>query len=356
MTTLMRPTRRGLLKTAAIGAVGLAAPAILPRGALAQTKRITIADVGGAPAAAIKTAFCDPFQQETGIEVVNVAHDADPVSQFKMLVDTKTFLWDACMVTPDHVARLHEAGDYIETLGFAPESVDGMIPGTLTADWAGFSVYGIIMAYRNDKFGENGPKTWADFWDVEKYPGRRGLYRGASGMLELALLADGVAPQDLYPIDMDRAFAKLDQIKEHVSVWWASGAQNTQILQNGEVDMSDSWAGRTFAAIDAGAPVTPVWNGLYNVDGWSVVKGTPHLEEVREFCRFCLRPDRQGHYSSIVANGPTNNGAFEHMDPARAHRMPTFPDNIKNLTMLNSEWWTANNDKVVERMEEWLLL
>lgn len=352
MKTTPRTSRRTLLKTAA---AGLAAPAILPHSALGQATRITVADVGGAPGEAIKTAFCEPFQEEFGIEVVNVVHDPDPVTQFKLVVDTESYIWDACMVTPDHVARLAEAGDYMDPVELG-DSANGLIEGMATDDWAGFSVFGIVMAWRTDVYGENGPKTWAEFFDTDAFPGRRGLYRGGGGMIELALLADGVAPADLYPLDLDRAFAKLDTIKDDVAVWWASGAQNTQILQSGEIDLTDTWAGRAYAAIDSGAPVEVTWNGLYSVDGWSICRGTPHLEEVREFIRFCMRPDRQGHYSSMVANGPTHEQAFDFMDEARAHTMPTYPDNIANLRMLDSEWWTANSDKVSQRMQEWLLL
>lgn len=351
MKSPANPTRRTLLKA---GVASLAAPAILPRSALAQATQITIADVGGAPGAAIKAAFCDPFKEETGIEVVNVAHDPDPVTQFKLVVDTKSYIWDACMVTPDHVARLESAGDYLAPLDLG-DAADGLLDGMATDVWAGFSVFGIVMAWRSDVY-ETGPKTWAEFFDVEAFPGRRGLYRGGGGMIELALLADGVAPADLYPLDLDRAFAKLDTIKDSVAVWWSSGAQNTQILQSGEVDMTDTWAGRAYAAIDSGAPVEVTWNGLYSVDGWSIPKGTPHLEETQEFIRFCMRPDRQGAYSSMVANGPSHSKAFDYMDEARAHTMPTYPDNIANMRMLDSAWWSANNDEVTQRLQEWLLL
>jgi putative spermidine/putrescine transport system substrate-binding protein len=175
-------------------------------------------------------------------------------------------------------------------------------------------------------------------------------------VLEAALLADGVAPKDLYPLDVDRAFAVLDKVRSQVAVWWTSGAQNTQILQSGEIDMSDTWSARAFAAIDSGAPVNIVWNGLYSIDGWSIPLGTPKLKQAREFVRFCMHPERQAAYSSIVANGPSNLKAYNFIKPERAKLLPTLPENLKELTQRDFAWWGKNYGPIFERFQEWLLM
>ena len=192
--------------------------------------------------AAIRKAFYDPFEKETGIKVVGVVHEADPTVQFKLLVETKSYIWDLCMVTPAHVGLLKKGKNYIEPLNITEEEGKDLLPGMLTPDWLAFSVYSVIRAYRTDKFGSNVPETWADFWNVEKFPGRRGLYRGLGGMIEGALMADGVPQKDLYPLDVDRALKSLTKIKKSINVWWTSGAQNTQLLQNGEIDLIDTGA------------------------------------------------------------------------------------------------------------------
>lgn len=354
MSKLIKPSRRTILKTSAAGIVGLAAPAIVSRAALGQVKQITVADVGGAPGQAIKAAFCDPFFEETGIEVVNVAHEPDPVTQFKLLVDTETYVWEACMVTPSHVERLKEGKNYLAPLGIDDPDGD-LVDGMLTEDWLGFSVYGTILAYNTETFPD-GPTSWADYLNVEKFPGRRGAYRGTAGMLDCVLLGDGVPPAELYPLDVDRAFAALERIKSDIAVWWTSGAQNTQLLQNGELDMSDSWTARAYAATTAGAPVKTVWDGLYNTDGWSVPAGSPHMDEVREFIKFCARADRQAQYVTMVANGPTNKHSFDLLPPERAQVLPTYPANLEGLTAFDSAWWTKNRQAVQQRLEEFLLL
>lgn len=355
MSNSEKITRRRVLKGAGLTAVGLSMPAIWTSSRAFAADQITIADVGGAPGAAIKQAFYDPFEKETGIHVVGVAHEADPQSQFKLVVDTGSYIWDACMVTPSHVAYLSKPKDYLEPLGVSAEDGKDFVPGTLTPVWLGFSVYGMIMAYRTDKFGDKGPKTWADFFDVGKFPGRRGLYKGYQGVIEMALLADGVPADKLYPLDLDRAFKMLDKVKSSVAVWWTSGAQNTQILQSGEVDLSDTWSARAFAAADGGAPVKIVWDGLYSTDGWSIPKGTPRADLARKFIRFCMKPEQQGAYCSIVANGPTNLKAYDFIKPERAKFLPTYPANLKSLSPFGEIYWAENNGPIEERFQNWLL-
>jgi putative spermidine/putrescine transport system substrate-binding protein len=355
MATSKMITRRKLLKSTGAAATGAVLPAAWIKRAGAA-EQITVADVGGAPAQALRKAFYDPFEKETGIRVIDVAHESDPVTQFKLVVDANSKIWDVCMVTPDDVLRLTADKDYLEPLDIAADKNDNLVPGSLMPNWFGFSVYGIVMAYRTDSYKGETPKGWADFWDTAKFPGRRGLYRNPKGVLESALLADGVAPKDLYPLDIDRAFAMLDKIRSQVAVWWTSGAQNTQLLQNGEVDMSDTWSARAFAAIDSGAPVSIVWKGLYSIDGWSIPLGTPKLKQAREFVRFCMHPERQAAYSSIVANGPSNLKAYDFIRPERAKMLPTLPENLKDLTQRDFAYWGKNYAAISDRFQEWLLM
>jgi putative spermidine/putrescine transport system substrate-binding protein len=354
MSDAKKISRRNVLKGAGVTAAAIAAPSIWTGNRAFGAETITVADVGGAVAPAIKAAFYDPFEKETGIKVVGVVHDSDPVTQFKLLVDAKTFIWDVCMVTPDHVARLSKPKNYLADLNIPQSEAKDILPGMLTNQWLGFSVFGIVMAYRTDKFA-TAPTSWADYWDTKKFPGRRGLYKSGWGVLEMALLADGVAPKDLYPLDVDRAFKKLDAIRNDVNVWWSAGAQNTQTLQNGEVDISDTWSARGYAAIAAGAPLNILWQGLYSVDGWSIPAGTPKLDLARKFVEFCMRPQQQAIYSGIVANGPTNKRAFDFISPERAKVLPSSPDNLKGLSEMDAVWWGEHYDAVTERFQEWML-
>jgi putative spermidine/putrescine transport system substrate-binding protein len=345
-----RTSRRSVL----LGATGLAAPFIFTMERAFAADELAASNVGGAPGAAVKAAFCEPFERETGIRVNLVSQEADPSQQFRMIVDTRRFIWDLSTVTSAELLTLTAPRLYCEPLNLQP--LPGIVDGMLTPYWLGFSVFATIMAYRSDKFGENGPRNWTDFWDVQKFPGRRGLYRNFTGVIEAALMADGVAAKDLYPMDLDRAFRKLEQIKPHINVWWTSGAQNTQILQNGEVDMCDTWGARATAAIQSGAPVRMVWSqGLYSADGWAIPKGTPRADLARRFVAFCMKPERQAAYSTQVANGPTNEEAFNFIPADRAALLPTSPNNIRGLARTNPEWWAQNRRTVQQRFQDFLL-
>jgi len=347
-------SRRTLIKSAAIST---AAPFIWTSERAFAADTITVADVGGAPGAAVKKAFYEPFEKETGIRIVGVAHEPDPTTQFKLIVDTKNFIWDVCSVTPIDLAHLTHPKGYVDALHIDPKEYPTVVPGMITPVWAGFSIWTTMLGYRADKFPNGaGPQSWVDFWDVKKFPGRRGLYKNALGALDVAVLAAGVPASKLYPLDVDLGFKMLDQIKPHINVWWTSGAHNTQILQSGEVAMTPVWSGRAFAAIDGGAPVKVVWNdGLYSSDGWCIPKGTPRGDLARKFIRFCMNPDLQAIFSNNIANAPSNTKAFQYINPDRAERLATAPQNIRHVHPRDDFWWAENRAKLQERFENWLL-
>jgi putative spermidine/putrescine transport system substrate-binding protein len=348
-------TRRSFLKTASAAGAALALPAIWTQSA-AATSQLTIADYGGVTTVAHRQAFYDPFEKETGIRIISVAHGSDPVTQFKLAVDSGSFIWDVCVCTPDHTERLVVGNkNYMAPLGIAQSDAKNILPNMLTDNWFGYSVYAVLMAYRTDKFPKGGPASWKDFWDLQQFPGRRGLYRAPIGLFENALLADGVSPHDLYPLDIDRALKSLDKIRSAVSVWWANGAQNTQMLQNGEVDMADTWNSRAMAAIKGGAPLKMVWEGTYNADGWTILNGTTKLKQAQQFVRFCMDPKRQAVYSSMTSNGPSNSEAYKYLSKEQGAQLPTYPKNLERLARRDTVWWGKNFDPASARFQEWLL-
>ncbi|WP_040502073.1 ABC transporter substrate-binding protein [Herbaspirillum sp. YR522] len=347
-------SRREFIKTVAATGAAAAAPMLwIPRACAAEA--LTVADNGGSLGPAMRKAFYDPFEKETGIRVINVAHESDPTTQFKLVVDSGSGIWDVAMVTPDNVLRLTSGKNYLAPLDVAPGDDRNILPGMLTPNWFGFSVYGVVMAYRTDRFPKGGPASWRDFWDTGRFPGRRGMYRAPIGTLEMALLADGVSAQDMYPLDIDRALRSLDKIRKSVAVWWSNGAQNTQLIQSGEVDLCDTWNSRAMAAIAAGAPARIVWQGTYNADGWSIVAGTKKLKQAQQFVRFCMRADRLAEYGSLTGNGPTNTESLKLIEKSRAELLTTYPKNFEGLRRRDNAWWGKNYDKANERFQEWLL-
>ena len=346
------PTRRGLMKGGVGGAVLLASPALIGRASAAT--QITVADPGGPFGPAFRKAFYDPFEKATGNKVVNVAREAEPTAQFKAMVDTKSYIWDVCTLTLSARDILAKQG-LLDPIGFAHADAPKLMPEAISPEWMGTDVYSSVLAYRSDRVKAE-PRSWSDFFDVEKFPGRRSLRKNPIDTLEQALLAEGVPLAKLYPLDVDRAFKKLDAIKKHIAVWWTGGAQTTQLLQSGEVDMITGWNARLQAAIDGGTPAKIVWNqGLYSIEGWAVPKGCPRADAARAFIRFCADPQRQAMFTEGLAYGPTNLDAYKTIDPKRAAILPTSPDNLKQMAIADETWWSANRSAVTERFNAWLL-
>lgn len=353
MITNSKIDRRSLLKlTGGVAASGLLAPAIIGRAAAAT--QITVADPGGPFGPAWRKAFYDPFEKATGNRVVNVAREAEPTAQFKAMVDTKAYTWDVCTLTlsaRDILAKQN----LLEPIGFTHADVPKLMPEAISPLWMGTDVYSTVFAYRTDRV-KNAPASWADFFNVEKFPGRRSLRKNPIDTLEQALLADGVPLDKLYPLDVERAFKVLDKIKQHIAVWWTGGAQSTQLLQSGEVDIISGWNARFQAAIDGGTQAKIVWNqGLYSIEGWGIPKGCPRADVARQFVKFCADPAQQALFTDILAYGPTNLDAYKTIPAARAAALPTSPENLKQMAIANETWWSANRSAVTEKFNSWLL-
>ncbi|ALE54412.1 ABC transporter substrate-binding protein [Paraburkholderia sp. RL17-368-BIF-A] len=352
MTQDFNAARRRILH----GAGALAVASALPLAARAQAKQIVVSDPGGPYTTAYREAFYDPFEKATGIKVVSVARESQPVAQFAAMVQTKNYVWDVTTLTLSADIPYLEAQGLLEPIGLKASDYPELMPEAITPNWLGVDVYSTVLAYRADKFKDGGPKSWADFWDVKKFPGRRCLRRSPLDTLEQALLADGVPLDKLYPLDVDRAFKSLDRIKPHVNIWWTSGAQAMQAIQSGDVDMISTWNGRAQAAKDAGAPVTIVWNqGLYSIEGWGIPKGTPRADAAKQFVRFCADAKRQALLTRTLAYGPTNKKAFETISKERATLLPTAPDNLRDMRLPSPQWWEANRQKVTERFNSWII-
>lgn len=355
MTTHSFPvSRRALLRVAGGLTSSIALPGLV-RPALADDTTLTVADPGGPYGPAYRKAFYDPFEKTTGIRIVNVARQAEPVAQFKAMVETKAYTWDVCTLTLTARNRL-EKQNLLDPIDLSPGDAPGIMAQGLSPTWLGIDVYSTIQAYRTDHFKDKAPSSWIDFWNVEGFPGRRSLSNDASDTLEQALLADGVPLDKLYPLDVDRAFRSLDRIKPHVTVWWKSGAQSSQLIQSGEVDLIALWNARAQAVIDSGAPVRIVWNqGLYSIEGWGIPKGGPRAEAARRFVKFCVDPARQAIFTQTLSYGPTNLDAYRDIPPARAAALPTAPENLKLMTIAREDWWTANEAAMSERFNSWIL-
>lgn len=354
----MSDTRKSAIsrRTLLIGASAVAAPSIWTS-ARAQTKRLIVRTPGGPTAEAMKKAYYEPFQAATGIEIVPATSNNEPVSQIKAIVESKSKTWDmAASLSRAAIRQLLKDGDFLLKHGLDNEAVVKEIPASFRNEYAiGHGVYATPLTYRKDKFKEP-PKNWKDFFDVKTFPGRRAMRKNPVDTLEIALFADGVAPKDLYPLDVDRAFKSLDRIKPHVAHWWTSPVQAIQLITNGEVDMVPVWSNFPTAAAEQGAPLALAWqNNIWGTDMFTILKGTDNFETCRQFILFCLQGERQAAVGRQVAIAPTNPNAFKFISPERATVLATNPPYQATGIEINDEFWAANRDAIADRFNKWLL-
>lgn len=352
----MKPTkqkgafsRRAILK----GSVAvLTMPAIAGRAYSAET--LIVRDTGGLFQTAVNEAFYKPFTKETGIEIVGASAAPDPAAAVKAMVETKSYTWDVIQARSALTEQLGAAG-LLEEIDWSGPDMQDLIPKAKWKYCMGLEVFSTVMGYREDQV-KAAPRTWADFWNVEKFPGRRAIQKYPTDVLEFALMADGVAPDKLYPLDLTRAFKSLDKIRKHVNVWYTNAAQATQLLQSGEVDMISTWNARVQAAIDDGKPVKIEWNqGIYAVEGWGIPKGNPKKASAQKFVQYCANPKHQAEFAKIIAYGPTNPKAFEFISDERAKMLPTYPENLAKMIYPDDAYWIANQAKIREQFNAWLL-
>jgi putative spermidine/putrescine transport system substrate-binding protein len=187
------------------------------------------------------------------------------------------------------------------------------------------------------------PNSWADFWDMTKFPGPRTMPAGSGGLtpdLEAATLATGVPLDKICPIDIDKAYASLAKIKPAVVKWWEAGAIPAQMLSDNEVAMAVAWNGRIAAIQEQGAPVAIGWRqGGLRTDAWAVPKGAPNRENAMKFTAFITLPIPQARLSMSIPYGFVNNKAADYITQERLAVLPTAPEIRDELYAYNAEWW-----------------
>ena len=357
--------RRRVLKSAGVGAAALAFPTILiPRRAGAVTK-LTARDPGGPYVKAYAAAYYEPFNKKFAgkIEVTGVIGKHEPTSLIKAMVETKTYTWDVALLSEAAHNLLREI-DYLEKLENQSNPDVQEIPDRFKTEYLqGVDVYATVLAYRNDIYPSKArppDQGWKDLWDIGGIPGERAIRKHPFDTIEQALIADGVAPGEEYnwlrEHGYDRAFSSLDKIKSNINIWWTGGAQTSQLLSTGEVDICPTWNGRAQAAIDGGAPVTISWNeGIFNFEGWSILKGTPRLEEAREFVTFCANAKTQALQSPHISYGPVNPNAYDYIDEDRAKVLSTNPAFLPLMHKADNVFWGKEKDKASELFNTWLI-
>jgi putative spermidine/putrescine transport system substrate-binding protein len=356
--------RRRLL----LGAAGLAAAAVpalagcgsgTSRSSAASggsgSKTLVVRNSGGAYGDANQKALYEPFTKETGIEVkvVNpnyaamLAQIQQGRPQFDLIdnsmMDFLKFQRDNATQQLDH--------DRLKNLKNA-----GIAQNLVTPYAIGKNYWGSVLAYRTDAFGGAAPQSWADVWNIKTFAGPRALQGPDADRaeLEFALLADGVPIDKLYPLDVDRAFKVLDQIKGSVKKWWDTGALPGVLLGRKEVVLSSVWHGRLDALIKQGNPLAYQFSGARRQsNGWAIPKGAANVDAAYQLIDYSLRPEVQAQFAAIYPMGPVVPAAISKLSDDVRKNLLSAPENLELGFDLDVAWWLENEDAVTKRWQEW---
>ena len=349
-------TRLGLygLLTASVALAGTTAAGT------AVGEELSIASWGGAYQTSQREAYFKPYAKEANVTILEDEWSGE-LSQIRVQVETGNYKWAVVDVEADHVIAGCDEG-ILETIDYSLlGGKEAFVEGSAHDCGVGTISWATVYAYDADVWPEgNRPTTMADFFDLEKFPGKRGLYKSPKVNLEFALIADGVPASEVNsvlaaPGGIDRAFAKLETIKDQV-VWWSAGAQAPQLLADKEVVMTTAWNGRIYDAVkNEGKNFVIVWDGQgIDYDWWVIPKNHPQKDAAMKFIAFASRPDVMANQSKYISYGPTIKSVIPMVDPAVLPHLPTAPENIKNAFSIDGQWWGDHREELTERFNAWL--
>ncbi|MEQ8651338.1 MAG: ABC transporter substrate-binding protein [Kiloniellales bacterium] len=319
-------------------------------GAATADDSITVASWGGSFQEAERKAFFEPAAKTLGITIKE--DTTNGLQDVRAQVQSGSPTWDVTELGSNSCVQLKEEG-MLEPLDYSVIDTDGIPANLVNSHWIGIIFYSTVLGYSTEAYKE-APKSWADFFDTEKFPGARSMYRKPYNVLEIALMADGVPRDKVYPIDVDRAFKKLETIKDDVAVWWKSGAQSAQLVKDGEVEMIAVWNGRIGNAIKDGAQAAMAWDGaVLDFDCLVVPKGAPNKELAMKAINEFLNPVNQANLPKYINYGPVNLKAFDTglIDKDIAEGLPSSPSKVAQSLIFNPTWWNGKYDELQERFD-----
>jgi len=333
--------------------IALAAAVCLP--ALAQSQ-LTVVNFGGANGAAQKKAYFEAFEKSGAGKILPVEYNGEQ-AKIKAMVEAKKVTWDVVEVESPDVNRGCDEGLFEKIDWSKVGNKADFQPAAVHECGVGTFIWSTVMAYNADKL-KTAPVTWADFWDTKKFPGKRGMRKGARYNLEFALMADGVKTADVYKVlatkeGADRAFKKMTELKSNVQ-FWEAGAQPPQFLVAGDVVMTTAYNGRIDAAQREGKNLAITWTGgIYDLDYWVMPKGGANKDLAMKFISMASSPDAQAEYARSISYGPTNNKALAKLDPKVLALLPTSPANSKDALQFNIHFWADQGEALEKRFAAW---
>jgi putative spermidine/putrescine transport system substrate-binding protein len=314
---------------------------------------------GGAVEEFTTSEIDDPFTAETGIKINRVPGPS--TSALIADIESGANVFDAFAIAASELTGLAEKGWLapIDYQYWDPADRAGFAPVPASEYGVPSIIFATVVAYDPNVFTGETPANWADMWDTTKFPGGRSIYPGSWGEFgpfpECALLADGIAPEDLYPCDLDRAFASMDRIKSSVTKYSESGIEPVQLIADGNASVVGVYNGRVQGRIDEGGVVAYTWDqALVTYDVYVVPAEAKNKENAFKYLAWRARPENQAKMAEFASYSPTNSRALELVKPDRAILLPTAPENGPKTILRDADWWAENGTEVITRWEEWI--
>ncbi|MDH0873167.1 ABC transporter substrate-binding protein [Agrobacterium pusense] len=318
---------------------------------------LSVMSFGGAYQEAQRKAVFESYTAKTGRPVSEQEYGGE-IAKIKAMVDSGNTTLDVIDVDAPTLLQGCDEGIFQQIPWEKIGPRNEWIEGASSDCGVGSIVYSTVLSFDSAKL-TTPPTRLADLFDLKAFPGKRGLWKNPATNLEFALLADGVAPADIYktlgtPEGVDRAFAKLDTIKSQI-VWWEAGAQAPQLLASGEVVMTTAWNGRIFNANKEGRKFAIVWdNQILDTNFWVIPKGARDVEASADFIHFAVQPKILAATTKYIPYGPVRSSATSEVAPENAKDLPTSPQNLKAYLTLDNAFWADHGDEIRKRFTTWL--
>lgn len=344
--------RRSVI-VASLATMVLGASACPGAGSNGDPVTLTVVSWGGAYQEAMTKAWFDPYV-EANPHVTLVQDEPTDYAKLQAMVEAGNVTWD--MVDIENDFGLERSKHLLEPIDCTKVPCDELQPERYQT--TGYRVpvilWGLVLAYRTDAWKGKVPQGWEDLFDLEEFPGKRTIRRSGpgSGILEGALIADGADPAALYPLDVERALAKLETIEDEI-IWWEVGQQCAQLLADNEAVMGVCYNGRVFDIQQEGHPVDIQWNGaLIQADYLVVPKGSPNVDAAMDLIAYITSAEHNGRIADYISYAPANTNAADKVNP---DMQPYLPSTYGDVTIARDDTWLDENfAAVAERFLEWL--
>lgn len=331
---------------------GVATAAVMAGDAEAAANEIVMWNWGGDAVKCHTDAFGAPFSKDSGLKF-RFDTSGPLQGKVKEMVDSGNVTADVADADAFDAIALGKSG-HLEKIDYSIVDRKKVLDGFAWNYGVSIIFYGYAFMYDTKKFKDNPPATWADFFDTKKFPGKRSLYKWANGAIEGALMADGVPKDKVYPINLDRALAKIASIKSD-TIYWGSGSEAQQMIVNGEVSIGMVWLNR--AKI-----VEEDTNGRYRLNmnqaiampgAYIVPRGNPAgRDNVMKFIASCQKPERQIELLKCHGMTPTNPEAFGMIPDDLKRFAVTSKENLSRVLLNDPEWWAENGGNAVNKYLE----